>query len=67
MIEIIQKVVRDWKPLFVTGLLFKLVAFIVLTPCVGILFRFFVKLSGRTVLADVDIASFLLPDFTLLN
>ncbi|MCA8997216.1 MAG: hypothetical protein KDA80_09520 [Planctomycetaceae bacterium] len=42
-----------------TDLLFKLVAFFVLTPAVGLLFRGFLLTSGRTVLADLDIARFL--------
>lgn len=49
-----------WKHLVLTDILFKIIAFVLLTPLVGLLFRLFVAISGRTVLADVDIASFFL-------
>jgi len=51
---------RVWRPLIVTDLLFKAFAFVVLTPAVSLLFRLFLVASGRTVLADADIARFLL-------
>lgn len=49
-----------WRPLVATDLVFKSVAFVLLTPLIGLLFRGFLSLSGRTVLADADIARFLL-------
>ncbi|MCG8583099.1 MAG: glycerophosphoryl diester phosphodiesterase membrane domain-containing protein, partial [Pirellulales bacterium] len=51
---------RSWKKLFLTDLAFKLIAFVVLTPLVGVLFRFFVGISGRQVLADEDILFYFL-------
>ena len=48
------------KSLVLTDLFFKLVAFILLTPLVSLLFRMFLSLSGREVLADTDMAAFLL-------
>jgi glycerophosphoryl diester phosphodiesterase len=50
----------SWKALALTDLAFKLVAFIILTPLVGILFRIFVATSGRSVLSDIDILLFFL-------
>lgn len=49
-----------WKPLVGTDLLFKTIAFVLLTPVVSLLFRGFLALSGRSVLADADIARFLI-------
>ena len=57
---IVQTLKSSWKSLFLADVLFKIVAFVVLTPLVGLLFRGFLSVSGRTVLADVDIALFLL-------
>lgn len=60
----VRGVLRDLKQnLFVlvgTDLAFKLLAFVVLTPVVSLLFRVFLFVSGRSVLADTDIAVFLL-------
>ena len=46
--------------LIVSDLLFKAVTLLLLTPLISLLFRLFVLASGRTVLADADIARFLL-------
>ncbi len=43
-----------------TDIAYKLLAFIVLTPLIGISFRLIVSLSGRTILADEDILFFIL-------
>ena len=51
---------RHWKPLFLTDLLFKIIAVVVLTPLVAIAFRSFLSFSGNGLLADVDVAYFLL-------
>ena len=62
MPEIIETSVRDyrrcWKRLFVTGISYQLISFILLTPMVSILFRIFVEVSGKTLLADQDILLF---------
>jgi hypothetical protein len=62
MISMMASMIRGfrscWKALALTDILFKIVAFVLLTPLVGLLFRLFVAISGRTVLADVDSASF---------
>ncbi len=49
----------SWATLALTGLGFKLLTFVVLTPIVAILFRLFVALSGRVVLADTEILFFI--------
>lgn len=49
-----------WKQLVVTGLVYKILAFILLTPIVGILFRGWIALSGHAILTDLDILQFFL-------
>ena len=49
---------ENWRPLALTAVLFKFLAFVLLTPLVSIAFRLFVAFSGRTVLADTDILFF---------
>src|SRR5262245_20918538 len=49
-----------WKSLLLTDIVFKIIAFVVLIPLVGLLFRMFVVLSGRNILADLDILYFFL-------
>ncbi len=48
------------KELALTDLVFKIIAFIVLTPLVGVLFRVLLAWSGSAVLSDVDILFFFL-------
>jgi glycerophosphoryl diester phosphodiesterase len=49
---------RSWKDLILTDIAYKFLAFVVLTPLVGILFRVMVAASGSSVLADQDILYF---------
>ncbi len=49
-----------WTTLVVSDILFKAVTMLLLTPIVSLLFRLFLYASGREVLADADIARFLL-------
>ena len=51
---------RSWKDLVLTDIAYKIIAFVLLTPLVGILFRVLVAVSGRSVLADQDILFFFL-------
>lgn len=51
---------RSWKELALTDVAYKIIALIVLTPLVGILFRVLVAMSGRSILADQDILFFFL-------
>jgi glycerophosphoryl diester phosphodiesterase len=62
--QLLRKIANEFrancKPLVLTDLAFKVIAFVVLTPLVGGLFRFFVSISGRQVLADEDILFYFL-------
>ncbi len=51
---------RSWRQLVLADIVYKLIAFITLAPLAGLLFRLLVALSGRQVIADDDIAHFLL-------
>jgi glycerophosphoryl diester phosphodiesterase len=51
---------RSWRELALTDIAYKIIAFIVLTPLVGILFRILLAMSGKSVLADQDILFFFL-------
>ncbi len=51
---------RGWKQLALTDIVYKIVAFVLLTPLVGILFRLLLAFAGNTVLADQDILFFFL-------
>ena len=48
----------SWKQLALAGVVFKIVAFVVLTPLVGFLFRLLIALSGTSVLSDADLLYF---------
>jgi glycerophosphoryl diester phosphodiesterase len=52
-----------WRELVLTDLLFKCIAFVVLTPCVSLLLRTFLALTGRGVLTDLELARVLLHPF----
>jgi glycerophosphoryl diester phosphodiesterase len=49
-----------WKQLLVTDLVYKVLAFILLTPILGVLFRGLIALSGNAILTDLDILLFFL-------
>ncbi|MCH2210941.1 MAG: glycerophosphoryl diester phosphodiesterase membrane domain-containing protein [Fuerstiella sp.] len=49
-----------WNLMLATDVVYKMVAFVLLTPLVAALFRLFLALSGQTVLADLDILLFFL-------
>jgi glycerophosphoryl diester phosphodiesterase len=51
---------RLWKDLVLTDLAYKLIAFVVLTPAIGILFRVLIAASGNAILTDQDILFFFL-------
>lgn len=50
----------SWKQLALTGVVFKIVAIVVLTPLVGLLFRVLIAISGSSVLSDADLLFFFL-------
>ena len=51
---------RSWKELALTDIAYKVIAFIALTPLMGMLVRVMVWMSGKSVLADQDILFFFL-------
>lgn len=53
----------SWRSLIATDLLYKLLAFVLLTPLFAALFRTLLTLSGNSVLSDVDIAMFFAGPF----
>jgi glycerophosphoryl diester phosphodiesterase len=57
---VLHDIRRSWKVLALTDIAYKMVAWIVLTPLVGLLFRVWLSVSGNTVLADQDILFFFL-------
>jgi glycerophosphoryl diester phosphodiesterase len=59
---------RDcWRELFLTDIVWKTVAFVLLTPLVTVLFRTLLAMSGESVLADQDILLFFLHPAGLLG
>ena len=51
---------RTWPALIATDVLYKVLAFVLLTPLVGLALRLLVSTSGTSVLADTDILFFVL-------
>ncbi|NHZ73777.1 MAG: hypothetical protein GWP16_04840, partial [Nitrospirae bacterium] len=49
-----------WSQLAITDILYKILAFVILTPLTAALVRVVVSMSGRTVLADEDLLFFFL-------
>ncbi len=49
---------RAWRQLLITDIVFRAVAFVLLTPVMGLLLRLFVATTGRSVVADTDLVSF---------
>ncbi len=62
---VVRDVHNDWKDLAVTAVLYQIIAFVLLTPLAGLLFRVFLAASGRQVLTDADIAVFFLSPLGL--
>ena len=58
--QVVRHFRSSWKQLALTDLVCKLIAFVLLTPLVGILFRLLLAAAGKTVLADQDILFFFL-------
>lgn len=57
---ILQNLRRCWSKLLLADLIFKAISFILLAPAISLVFRGFLSAYGRDVLADADIAKFLL-------
>jgi glycerophosphoryl diester phosphodiesterase len=49
---------RAWRPLAETDLVYRAIAFAILTPAIGLLLRLLIRRTGSTAIADVDIALF---------
>jgi glycerophosphoryl diester phosphodiesterase len=54
-----RPVLRAWRELAATDILYKALAFAVLSPLIGVLSRLLIRRTGSTAVADVDIALFL--------
>jgi glycerophosphoryl diester phosphodiesterase len=57
---ILRDISASWRTLVLTDIAFKVVAFILLTPLVTLLFRSLIALAGNAVLSDQDIVLFFL-------
>ncbi len=57
---VVQNLRLCWQKLLLADLVFKAIAFILIAPAVSIVFRTLLAISGRQMLADADIAKFLL-------
>ncbi|MGI9455302.1 MAG: glycerophosphodiester phosphodiesterase family protein [Aeoliella sp.] len=49
---------RRWKPLLLTSIVYKVIAFVLLTPLAAGLFRVLLAASGNSLLADTDLLFF---------
>ncbi len=58
--EAIGDFLRAWPRLLATDVVYKIIAFVVLTPLVGLVLEFFMSTKGSSVLADQDILFFVL-------
>jgi len=54
---------QTWRTLFATDILYKILAFALLTPLAGLALRILVSTSGSPALADTDILFFFLSPF----
>jgi glycerophosphoryl diester phosphodiesterase len=67
VVEAIRGFRRTWPRMLVTDLLYKVIAFVVLSPLVGLALKFFMASRGDEVLADQDILFFLLGPVGLVT
>ena len=58
---------RTWPALIATDILYKVLAFALLTPLVGLALRLLVRTSGSSVLADTDILFFVLSPIGIVT
>ena len=59
-LDSVRDLVRAWPRLLAADLIYKLVAFVLATPLIGIALRLFLSTSGSAVVADQDILYFIL-------
>ena len=57
---VLARLGRTWQQVFMTHLAYTVLGFLLLAPLVGLVSRLLLELSGRTALADQDIAYYLL-------
>lgn len=60
LFDAVRDFLRDWPRLLATDVVYKLIAFVVLTPLVGVALKLFLSTSGSAVVADQDIMYFIL-------
>ena len=53
-----RPLLRSWRALAATDLVYKAIAFAILTPAVGVLLRLLIRRTGNAAVADADIALF---------
>ena len=53
-----RPILRVWRTLAATDIVYKAIAFALLTPLIGVLLRLLIRRTGKTAVADVDIAMF---------
>ena len=53
-----RPVLRAWRALAATDIIYKAIAFAALTPLITLLFRLLIRRTGKTAIADADIALF---------
>jgi glycerophosphoryl diester phosphodiesterase len=51
-----RPVLRAWRELAATDIVYKAIGFALLTPLIGVLLRLLIRRTGKTAVADVDIA-----------
>ena len=51
-----RPVLQAWRELAATDIVYKALAFALLTPLIGVLLRLLIRQTGKTAVADVDIA-----------
>ena len=61
--QLVRSLTASWRTLVAADLLYKLVAFVLLTPLFVALFRCLLMFAGQSVLSDVDIAMFFAGPF----
>jgi glycerophosphoryl diester phosphodiesterase len=53
-----RPILKHWRALVAADLVYKAIAFAILTPLIGLMLRLLIQRTGRTAVADADIALF---------
>jgi glycerophosphoryl diester phosphodiesterase len=53
-----RPILKHWRALIAADLVYKAIAFAILTPLIGLLLRLLIRRTGKTAVADADIALF---------